>query len=267
MGRAMGAKQEYDLHVRRLHPASVAGFAVFVLFCFSTVQAQVHGVPTSVTSIGFGGHFDRLPGIPPSVTSLGPRGFNDPTHTFTGVVVQPHPGHSHPPHPGQSMHHPRRSNFPVVGGVYAVPYYVPAYVDPGEDDNSAQENTYPSGPTIFDRRASGQTSQAAEAAYAERLPTEPQREPVPQRDAVPQLPASPAADGVPVPDQPATVLMFKDGHRLEVQNYAIVGSTLFDLTPGHRSKIALADLDLASTAKQNDDRGIIFQVPATAATN
>jgi hypothetical protein len=260
----MGAKQEYDLGVRWLHPASVAGFVVVMLFCFSPAQAQVHGVPTSVTSIGFGGHFDRVPGIPPSVTSLGPRGFNDPSHTFTGVVVQPHPGQSHPPHPGQSMHHPRRTNSPLVGGVYAVPYYIPAYVDPAEDDSSAQESAYPSGPTIFDRRASGQTSQAAEAAYAERVPTEPQREAVPQRDTVPQ---PPSADSGPVPDQPATVLMFKDGHRLEVQNYAIVGSALFDLTPGHRSKIALADLDLASTAKQNDDRGIIFQVPAAAATN
>jgi hypothetical protein len=265
MGRAMGTKQEYDLYVRRLHPASVAGFAVFMLFCFCTAQAQVHGVPTSVTSIGFGGHFDRVPGIPPSVTSLGPRGFNDPGHTFSAVGVQPHPGQSHPAHPGQASHHPGRSNFPLVGGVYAVPYYVPAYVDPTEDDNSAPESTYPSGPTIFDRRASGQTSQDAEAAYAERILTEPQGEPTQQR--IPRPSASAAADAAPVPEQPATVLVFKDGRQLEVQNYAIVGATLFDLTPGHRSRIALADLDLASTAKQNDDRGVIFQVPATTATN
>jgi hypothetical protein len=36
------------------------------------------------------------------------------------------------------------------------------------------------------------------------------------------------------------------------------------LTAGHRQKIALADLDLTATAKQNDDRGIDFQLPATA---
>jgi hypothetical protein len=262
MGRAMGTKQEYDLHVRRLHPASVAGFAVFVLFCFCTAQAQVHGVPTSVTSIGFGGHFDRVPGIPPSVTSLGPHGFNDPSHTFSAVGVQPHPGHSRRAHPGQASH---RSNFPLVGEVYAVPYYVPAYVDSTEDDNSAPESTYPSGPTIFDRRASGQTSQDAEAAYAERMLTGPRGEPTPQR--IPRPSNGAAADVGPVPEQPATVLVFKDGRQLEVQNYAIVGSTLFDLTPGHRSKIALADLDLSSTSKKNDDRGVIFQVPATTTTN
>jgi len=37
---------------------------------------------------------------------------------------------------------------------------------------------------------------------------------------------------------------------------------LYDLTPGHRVKIALADLDLTATSKQNDDRGIDFQLPA-----
>jgi hypothetical protein len=63
------------------------------------------------------------------------------------------------------------------------------------------------------------------------------------------------------------VLVFKDGHQLEVANYAIVGSTLYDLTDGRRHKIALAELDLAATAKQNDDRGIDFQVPAAPEAN
>jgi hypothetical protein len=61
------------------------------------------------------------------------------------------------------------------------------------------------------------------------------------------------------------VLVFKDGHQLEVANYAIVGNMLYDLTGGHRQKIALADLDLTATSKQNDDRGIDFEVPSTTA--
>jgi hypothetical protein len=64
-----------------------------------------------------------------------------------------------------------------------------------------------------------------------------------------------------VPNQPDTVLVFKDGHHQEVTNYAIVGSTLFDLTGGRSRKIPLSELDLMATAKQNDDRGIDFQVP------
>jgi len=39
------------------------------------------------------------------------------------------------------------------------------------------------------------------------------------------------------------------------------------LTGGRRHKIALAELDLIATAKQNDDRGIDFQVPAASEAN
>jgi hypothetical protein len=63
------------------------------------------------------------------------------------------------------------------------------------------------------------------------------------------------------------VLVFKDGHQLEVENYAIVGPTLYDLTEGHPRKVQLADLDLSATLKQNDDRGIDFHLPAGAEAN
>jgi hypothetical protein len=43
-----------------------------------------------------------------------------------------------------------------------------------------------------------------------------------------------------------------------------VGNTLYDLTPGHRRKIALAELDLNATARENDGRGIDFQLPPSA---
>jgi hypothetical protein len=61
---------------------------------------------------------------------------------------------------------------------------------------------------------------------------------------------------------PATVLVFRDQHKQEVQNYAIVGQTLWAFAPQHNQKIPLADLDLAATAKANDDRGVSFRVPA-----
>ena len=63
------------------------------------------------------------------------------------------------------------------------------------------------------------------------------------------------------------MLVFKDGHKLEVGNYAIVGATLFDLTPGHPRKIALDEIDLNGTQKENDDRGIIFRLPLSAQGN
>lgn len=61
---------------------------------------------------------------------------------------------------------------------------------------------------------------------------------------------------------PATVLVYRDQHQKEIQNYAIVGQTLWNFAPQHTEKIPLADLDLVATAKANDDRGITFRVPA-----
>lgn len=61
---------------------------------------------------------------------------------------------------------------------------------------------------------------------------------------------------------PATVLVFRDQHKQEVQNYAIVGGTLWSFAPQHTQKIPLSDLDLAETTKTNDERGVDFRVPA-----
>jgi ribosomal 50S subunit-associated protein YjgA (DUF615 family) len=61
---------------------------------------------------------------------------------------------------------------------------------------------------------------------------------------------------------PATVLVFRDQHKREVQNYAIVGQTLWNFAPQRTEKIPLSDLDLPATAKANDERGVDFRVPS-----
>ncbi len=60
---------------------------------------------------------------------------------------------------------------------------------------------------------------------------------------------------------PATVLIFRDQHKQEVQNYAIVGQTLWNFAPEHTQKIPLSDLDLPATTKANDERGVAFRLP------
>jgi hypothetical protein len=60
---------------------------------------------------------------------------------------------------------------------------------------------------------------------------------------------------------PATVLVFRDQHKLEVQNYAIVGQTLWNFAPDHTQKIPLSDIDLPATSKANDARGVDFRLP------
>jgi hypothetical protein len=74
-------------------------------------------------------------------------------------------------------------------------------------------------------------------------------------------PASAAAPQ-PVQEQQSTVLVFRNGKRLEVSNYAIVGDQLVNLSGGGPRKIALSDLDLNATSLVNDDRAVDFRLPA-----
>ena len=131
---------------------------------------------------------------------------------------------------------------------------VPYAVDVSDADTPDDEDAeYQGGPTVFDRRGSGPDSY------------------VPPSSAGPSQHHAAVAQSVsqtdPEPPQPPTTLVFKDGHQLEVNNYAIVSQTLYDLTPGHPRKIALADLDLPATEKQNDDHGVTFQLPPSAQAN
>lgn len=64
-----------------------------------------------------------------------------------------------------------------------------------------------------------------------------------------------------VSNQPATVLVFRDGHQLEITNYAIQSGTLFNLSDAGPRKIALADLDVDKTVRANDERGVDFTLP------
>jgi hypothetical protein len=63
---------------------------------------------------------------------------------------------------------------------------------------------------------------------------------------------------------PPTMLVFRDQHKEEIRNYAIVGQTLWNFAPQHTEKIPLSDLDLPATTKANDDRGLTFRVPVAS---
>ena len=65
-------------------------------------------------------------------------------------------------------------------------------------------------------------------------------------------------------NDPATVLVFRDQHQREIQNYAIVGQTLWSFTPQRTEKISLAQLDIPATEKANDDRGVEFRLPRSS---
>ena len=52
------------------------------------------------------------------------------------------------------------------------------------------------------------------------------------------------------------VLVFRDGHRMEIQNYAIVGQTLWVFEERVATKIPLSDLDLDATQRENRGSGL-----------
>jgi hypothetical protein len=64
--------------------------------------------------------------------------------------------------------------------------------------------------------------------------------------------------GTPPPPVKPTVLVFRDGLRIEIQGYAIVGQTLVTSSEEGFKKIALSDLNLDATRNENLTRGINF---------
>jgi hypothetical protein len=59
----------------------------------------------------------------------------------------------------------------------------------------------------------------------------------------------------------STVLIFRDRRAQEVQNYAIVGDTLWIFDAQKSTKIAVDSLDIPASTKANEDRGIDFRLP------
>jgi hypothetical protein len=231
-------------------PASLALFGLLLLA--STSPAQI-SAPSATSS----GHVSGA-----TATSITSSGHSAPITSHSGVASS-----TKPPRPTKVQPTNNRQPQPhaVAGGfyypyLYAVP--MPYSVEVG--DNGASDDNdpdYQGGPTVFDRRGAGPYSYVPPGAESP-ADSSPESEEA-QADAGPTAYSS--SDPDPLPDP--TILVFKDGHQLEIANYAIVSQTLFDLTPGHPRKIALADLDLSATEKQNDDHGVTFQLPPPAQAN
>src|SRR5437879_7039437 len=111
----MQAQLGYDRAMR--HWTLLLTLSLIGLLAISA-HAQANGVPSSVTSFGFGGHRD-FGGVPPSVTSVGPKGLGP---TRPGPIHQPPSFSTSTP---DRHRHDRNQNI-------MYPYFVPYYpvVDP-----------------------------------------------------------------------------------------------------------------------------------------
>jgi hypothetical protein len=62
----------------------------------------------------------------------------------------------------------------------------------------------------------------------------------------------------------ATVFVFRDGHRISAQSYAIAGQTLWIFNEHAARKYQIADLDASATEQVNAANGVEFHVPGPA---
>lgn len=239
----MAFQLEYIVIVHRSIPATVLAFGLIAasLALAPRSSAQINGAPSSVTSPGFGGR--AVNGTASSVTSLGPRGYTSNPHTI--VSASP----THPKNHVVDPNHRHRGGYLYA---YPVPYGVDGsnyYEDQPENDPNYNDPNYQGGPTVFDRRGSGERSY---------IP--PVKDTVGPHSAQSSF-SAPAGDPPSEDNVEPTTLVFKDGHTIDVGNYAIVGQTLFDMTPGHSRHVPLSELNLEATRQKNDDHGVLFQLP------
>ena len=66
---------------------------------------------------------------------------------------------------------------------------------------------------------------------------------------------------------PPAVLVYRDGHTEELSSYSIIGGSIYTkanywTTGSWTRTIAIADLDIPATLKQNEKRGINFELPS-----
>ena len=226
---------------------------IIFLILVTAITLGAQGRSHSAGSRGFGGGFN----VPP-VVRPGP-----PVVARPPVAAAPFRG----PVSGFRPIRPTRPVVvaPIVGGYYS-PYYwpspvygygssvYPAYSSPGYYD---QGYSYPDtvGPAANQNELDLAYQVGQLSAQVAQLQQQQQ-----QGITTYTQPSSPLQRSA----QPAatpTELVFRDGHGMDIQNYAIVGDTLWVLDAGVATKIPLSELDLDATQKENHSRGVRFNIP------
>jgi len=258
----MAFRLEYPTPTKRLVRRGFSAFPAFlvftIIFFVSFSPAQNNGSSSASSGHSSGGSAPSYAAAAPAShapASSGGTSSSGVPHSPTGSGHNGNGGGHNNGQPPQ----PRPLSTNSGGEVYYYPEWYAVPVPYAADANDAQSTDsdaddddadYQGGPTVFDRRGSGA------ASYVPPVDTSTAEDNQPAQ----QQAAESAAEAPPDP----TVLIFKDGHRLEIEDYAIVGQTLYDLTPGHHRRIALSDLDLPATREQNEDNGVSFLLPSSS---
>jgi hypothetical protein len=203
-----------------------------------------------------GGGFSSFRAAPPPIRTSSTR----PAPSGSSFYRRPGPGG------GSNWHRPVFPNRGYYGwpwwygtnyGNYfsypLYPYYTPLF---GGDDSGSYQQQAPS--ASAPEQDTGLSDQVAELTNQVQILQEEQ--------ATREYLRPPAAEtrATASKEKPlSTVLVYRDGHQLEVQNYAVMGNTVWVLGDQTTRKIPLNDLDLDVTQKLNADRGVEFEAPAT----
>lgn len=78
--------------------------------------------------------------------------------------------------------------------------------------------------------------------------------------------ATPAPDPAPPAAEPALTLIFKDGHRRSIRNYAMTGNSVIvmdDAASGRMQRIPLTELNLPATEQAAQQAGLDFTPPSS----
>jgi hypothetical protein len=158
-----------------------------------------------------------------------------------GVKRGPYPGSGH-----SQARYPYRRPYFYAHSTYLVPgllNYWPYFGDWGSSDDSgyADQGGYAVQPDTGQDEA--YAPQAEQPGYEPIYPPAPYSEPSPE---------------------PAVTLVFKDGHSLQIHNYAATRSTLLLLdgaSSGRTSQVPLDEIDVAATERVNREAGVDFSLP------
>jgi hypothetical protein len=74
-------------------------------------------------------------------------------------------------------------------------------------------------------------------------------------------PATPGASLTAKEPTPVTIFVFRDGHRISTQNYALAGQTLWIFNEHTARKIPLSELDASATERVNAANGVEIHLP------
>jgi hypothetical protein len=227
---------------RLLSAAAVLAGFLLASPLYAQSRGGVHSMGASPSRGGGSSSFRAAPGpIRTSTARPAPSGGTSSWHHGSG---------------GGNWHRPV---FPYYGyGPYRTyfsyplyPYYYPLF---GGDSDSYQQAPSASAP----EQEGGLSDQVAELTNQVQV--------LQQEQATREYLRPPAAEARATTSQEkplSTVLVYRDGHQLEVQDYALMGNTIWVLGDQTTRKIPLTDLDLDVTQKLNADRGVEFVAPAT----